>query len=347
MKLIEKDITINRMNDPLFKWMSKSNIAYLDIETTGLSPKSSAVILMGLVKAFNKETTAKTTLHQCLCSSPVEEQSLLEWTLKNLEGIDIIVTYNGAKFDIPFINKRMDKYGLPNISKKIYHIDILQLVRNYSHLKDILPNLKQKTIEQFLKRDSNRLDQISGADSVVMYDAYVETGSKQLEETILLHNHDDIFQLSTLTQISNHCNYHQFLCHKGIPLRLQTSSNQDTFAYIKPNLKGTKLIIEGYCQSPANYLAFFTPSLPFQAKINDCQLNFELDLQKIDKYLAIDLTPFEENFSSISKQWLSKQHLYSNGYFVLGTQHDTNYYQLAVVSSLITKEIFKIIDAGF
>jgi uncharacterized protein YprB with RNaseH-like and TPR domain len=69
--------------------------AYLDIETTGLSPRYSEITVVG-IHLDNGSDTRFTQL--------VGIEVTVENMLVTLDGVDSIYTYNGSRFDLPFIN---------------------------------------------------------------------------------------------------------------------------------------------------------------------------------------------------------------------------------------------------
>ncbi len=75
--------------------MKSSTDAYLDIETTGLSPSGDAITVIGIHLVNGSESS----LVQ-LVGEDVTEDGLLQ----ALEDVGTIFTYNGSRFDLPFIN---------------------------------------------------------------------------------------------------------------------------------------------------------------------------------------------------------------------------------------------------
>lgn len=72
--------------------------AYLDIETTGLSPKYSEITVVGI--HLHNGIDAKFIQ---LLGGDVTADKILE----ALQGVNIIYTYNGSRFDLPFIYYRL------------------------------------------------------------------------------------------------------------------------------------------------------------------------------------------------------------------------------------------------
>jgi uncharacterized protein YprB with RNaseH-like and TPR domain len=59
-----------------------------------------------------------------------EEKSLLLKLVKRLESYDVMVTWNGRSFDIPFLTTRLMKHGLdPRSVLRKSHIDLADVVK--------------------------------------------------------------------------------------------------------------------------------------------------------------------------------------------------------------------------
>lgn len=173
----------------------------LDIETTGLSPKYTQVILVGII--YHKDNEWFIT--QIFCDHRDEEIELLLILKDYIHKNHMLITYNGHAFDIPYLNKRYEHHNIDftiNIKK---NFDLYRVIRSSKKALN-LPNYKLKTIEEYL--DIYRNDQISGKESVDLYIEYENRPTVQLRDKILLHNYDDILfmipTLDILTPIPNH-----------------------------------------------------------------------------------------------------------------------------------------------
>ncbi len=86
--------------------------AYLDIETTGLCSFYDEITVIGICLANGTENR----LVQ-LVGSDVTRANLL----RILRCVDTIYTYNGSRFDLPFINCRL---GV-NLGEHFHHRDLM------------------------------------------------------------------------------------------------------------------------------------------------------------------------------------------------------------------------------
>lgn len=183
----------------------------LDIETTGLNPERNKFILGCITDDREGQ------LYQMLAENRMEEDEALDEYMNKVSELDVVVTYNGRHFDIPFIEKRLKKYGYDDVYMP-YNLDVYLAVNGYSPIRKLVPNLKQKTLENYMGFWMNREDEISGAESVELYNMYEKTGDGQLERKILLHNNDDVRQLTRLTEVLRKCDFHRAMYGLGFPV---------------------------------------------------------------------------------------------------------------------------------
>ena len=103
------------------------NDAYLDIETTGLSPYIDDITVIGIYVVHGRSTR----LVQ-LVGEQVTKGNLLQ----NLDGVDRIYTYNGSRFDPPFI---LSSLGVDLVNSFQHHDLMYDCWRNnlYGGLKSV------------------------------------------------------------------------------------------------------------------------------------------------------------------------------------------------------------------
>lgn len=184
-------------------------IGVLDIETTGLNASRSKFILGGLYEPDGK------TMHQFFAQRQAEEKAALTEFMKQVSALDMVVTYNGRHFDLPFMKKRMEALDIEGSLP--YNLDLYLVLNGHSPIRKFVPNLKQKTVENYMGLWSTRADEISGAESVTLYNTYEKTGDEALEEKILLHNSDDVLQLTRLLRVISKSDFHRAMFHLGFP----------------------------------------------------------------------------------------------------------------------------------
>ena len=166
-----------------------------DIETTGLSPKFSKVILIGILYNFEDKTFIK----QFFAESEDEERDLLLAFKFDIQNFKRHITFNGISFDIPFLNYRFKKNNIDFIINKSEDIDILRVVKPHKD-KLSLSDCKLKTIERYLGIE--RADTISGKESVQLYKDFTLSRDESIKNKILLHNFEDLFHLGKIFKIN-------------------------------------------------------------------------------------------------------------------------------------------------
>ncbi len=175
------------------------NTMFIDIETDGLSHKNKLVII-GLVE-FKKKGTAN--LIQLFNDDYQSEREMLFELIQIIRthDTDYYVSFNGNSFDFPFLNARFRHYKIDFQLTKASNIDLLRLSRqNQANLG--ISDFKLKSVEKFV--GINRTDTISGKDSILMFQAYIESKSEALKRAILLHNYDDLINMIPLLKITEH-----------------------------------------------------------------------------------------------------------------------------------------------
>lgn len=169
-------------------------IAFLDIETTGFSRIKNKIILIGLLYQEGDSIV----IEQYFAEDPSEEIKILTAFKNAISAFDLIITYNGDTFDIPFLNSKYEIYNIDFSIKKKNSLDLIKMVRSNKNILK-LENCKLKTVER--KLGINRKDEITGGESVKIYKQFVKTKSKSFKDIVLQHNYDDIYYLPKIMSI--------------------------------------------------------------------------------------------------------------------------------------------------
>lgn len=217
MEYIIDQITEKLYTSRAFRlYFGEMKLAAADIETTGLNPKTSRFVLGGLLSvSCASQGCGILKVEQFFAETLSEEQKALTAYVSALREMDVLLTYNGRRFDLPFIRARAGG-GAEDLP---FNLDLYLLVKKYSPVRKFLPNLKQKSVENFLGLWSGRQDEISGAESVDLYYRYLAEKDSAVKEKILLHNHDDVVQLYRLLSILEKVDLHQAMYDYGFPIR--------------------------------------------------------------------------------------------------------------------------------
>ena len=183
----------------LLKYFGKKNICFLDIETTGLSRKYNQIYLIGMV--YFDENNKNWCLKQIFANNTDQEKQILEKLNNIINQFDLIVTYNGISFDLPFIHHRCKKHSIHSKILDMNNFDIYREIKNHSSYIQ-LENLRLKTVEE--KLGIYREDEYSGKDCINFYYQYMKNKDEVLKNRILKHNYDDLYYLMDIMKIFDH-----------------------------------------------------------------------------------------------------------------------------------------------
>ena len=154
--------------------------AYLDIETTGLSCLYADITVIGIYLVSGSDSR----LVQ-LVGKEVTSDNLLE----SLEGVNKIYTYNGSRFDLPFIHGSLGT----DLTTLFSHHDLMYDCWRCS-LKGGF-----KAVEQQLSIP-RQLKGITGWDAVMLWWRYQNHGDQKALATLLKYNEEDVVNLRTLRE---------------------------------------------------------------------------------------------------------------------------------------------------
>ncbi|MBO5198959.1 MAG: ribonuclease H-like domain-containing protein [Lachnospiraceae bacterium] len=148
------------------EWIDWDSSLCIDIETTGLSPASSFLYLIGCTYISNGCFYVK----QWFSEGIDQEEQILKDFCEWASGYRCLIHFNGSTFDIPYLSAKCKKYGLEPLFEGFEQLDIYKRLYPYRRFFPI-PNLKQKTVEGFL--GIGREDLFSGGELIPVYTAYV------------------------------------------------------------------------------------------------------------------------------------------------------------------------------
>lgn len=162
---------------------------FFDIETTGLSPTSASIFMIGI--AWWNGTDGIACQWICDDPSPEGERQLLSIFFQTLDekGAHILYVYNGRSFDMPFIQKRCIRLGLDFSFKSYQVIDLYRELAPYRKLFP-LKNYKLRSFEQFL--GYGRRDKLDGKALIRLFFSWTQTKDPASLDLLYLHNLDDL-----------------------------------------------------------------------------------------------------------------------------------------------------------
>ena len=151
---------------------------YLDIETTGLSPHYAALTVVGM--ATVKGTAVRV---RQLCG----RQASADGLRRLLDEADEVYTYNGSRFDLPFIKRKL----------------ALDVARDFPHT-DLMYDCWRRNLKGGLKAVEaalgiqRRLPDINGYMAVRLWWDYVNNHNVRALRTLLEYNREDVVNLHAL-----------------------------------------------------------------------------------------------------------------------------------------------------
>jgi len=161
--------------------MRKTHEAYIDIETTGLMYGSSEITVVGIYLVRGNETDFVQ-----LVGGDITADAILE----ALEGVEIIYTYNGSRFDLPFIKSQ---YGI-NLEHLFPHRDLMYDCWN----KNLHGGLKGVEVQLGITRN---LPDMNGREAIKLWWQYVDSFDLDALNKLCEYNKEDVVNLKTLRDI--------------------------------------------------------------------------------------------------------------------------------------------------
>lgn len=171
-------------------------LLFFDIETTGFSREFHRIYLIGAASCRNGQWR----LMQWLAQNPEEEADVIRAFLEYSADYDTLIHFNGQRFDLPFTQARANAVGAPWTLRFEESIDLMELIKPYKTLCG-LTNCRQKTIEQLLSL-SSREDTMNGGELIPVYYRYLQKQDPESLRLLLLHNADDVREMTELTQVA-------------------------------------------------------------------------------------------------------------------------------------------------
>ena len=103
-----------------------NRVLYLDTETSGLAGGTGTFAFMIGIGYIDDQGFQ---LYQLFLRHPAEEKAMLASLARFMDNFDVVVTFNGASFDIPLLNSRHTLNSIQNPFLERMHIDLLPLAR--------------------------------------------------------------------------------------------------------------------------------------------------------------------------------------------------------------------------
>lgn len=149
----------------------RNTIAYLDIETTGLG-HSDAITTM--------------VVYDGNAIYPYVQNDNLSQFCTDCRRYQLLVTYNGKTFDLPFIRRYL------NLPMRQAHIDLRYVLRGLGYRGGL------KACERQLGVNRGELEDIDGYVAVLLWADHTRNNNARALETLLAYNTEDVLNLEVL-----------------------------------------------------------------------------------------------------------------------------------------------------
>ncbi|MBI4697570.1 MAG: ribonuclease H-like domain-containing protein [Nitrospirae bacterium] len=159
------------------------NYAYLDIETTGLRSHHGELTVIGIHLENGEDGKVIQFVGEEICSSKLIDM---------IRGVDVLYTYNGSRFDLPFINAKLNV----DLQEYCLHNDLMYACWQ-NNLKGGL-----KSVERQLGIP-RKLTDVDGWAAVQLWHNYKNDGCTDSLNKLLEYNKEDVLNLKTLRRILN------------------------------------------------------------------------------------------------------------------------------------------------
>ena len=119
----------------LEEYLGGMRIGIFDIETLGLNPTTSPMILAGFMSMDGEN---QYTIKQYFAQTPNEEIEIINQLKEDFKNIDYLLTFNGKHFDMPFVAKRAYNNKIFDIETGLYNLDLYLILNGlilHQHLK--------------------------------------------------------------------------------------------------------------------------------------------------------------------------------------------------------------------
>jgi uncharacterized protein len=167
----------------------KNNAVYLDIETTGYYQDADEITVIGIYDGTDIQTF-------------VNGINLDDFEIA-IARYDLVITFNGATFDLPFIRS-----WFPGVSLPAAHIDLRFLLKKLG----LAGGLKRIEKELGINRGTD-IDGIDGFEAVRLWSEY-QWGDKKALKTLIEYNNADIMNLKPLMEMGYREMRQQTLCNR-------------------------------------------------------------------------------------------------------------------------------------
>ncbi len=168
---------------------------FFDIETTGLSPRTSSLYLIGVL--YYDDNTSSLRILQWFGDTKADEKEILLSFSEFMKNFDTIIHYNGKHFDIPYVENKCRELKIPSPLSTANSIDLYLNLKRHKKLFNC-ENMRLTTVAALT--GYKRTDIYSGLDCISIYSSYNQNRRlhnpeyKEDYKKLLLHNYEDLIE---------------------------------------------------------------------------------------------------------------------------------------------------------
>jgi uncharacterized protein len=152
--------------------------AYLDIETTGFHPVFNEITVVGIYITDSTEERFVQLVGDKITGDAI---------LSSLQGVKALYTYNGHRFDLPFIHSR---HGV-DLESHFSHCDLM----HHCWKNNLYGGLK--AVERCLGIE-RQLKDVNGYEAVKLWWRYIQYHDRLALQRLLDYNKEDVINLKVL-----------------------------------------------------------------------------------------------------------------------------------------------------
>ncbi len=154
--------------------------AYLDIETTGLSPLGDVITVVGVCRQESNGVAFRQL---------VGPEVTLDNVTSLLAGVKTLYTYNGARFDLVFLKSQLRLELHPSLA----HRDLMYTCWDRGLYGGF------KAVERYLGIERT-VQGVSGRQAVELWWRYIRKGDNAALQLLLQYNEEDVLNLKALKE---------------------------------------------------------------------------------------------------------------------------------------------------
>ena len=181
---------ITDLVDDVPESVRRRNLLYMDTETTGLG--DDALVFMLGIGFWDDDNHF--VVQQFLLNEAQHEPALLEAFSRRITHDTVLVTFNGASFDVPLLKRRYATHDIAHPFAKPTHMDLLPMARRcFPELTSYKLSKLEREVLAF-----ERVDDVPGREIPRRWWKYEKSHNAELMRGVLEHNRHDVVSMEAL-----------------------------------------------------------------------------------------------------------------------------------------------------